>query len=60
MTISLWLQFFSFPAMVSPYKCSVLPLSQNQEFVPFVKQLCEYCVSMGNTTIPIVMTTMYN
>lgn len=35
------LQFFSFPATVAPYKCSVLPLSQNQEFVPFVKELCK-------------------
>ncbi|XP_053268743.1 glycine--tRNA ligase [Pleuronectes platessa] len=33
--------FFSFPATVAPYKCSVLPLSQNQEFVPFVKELSE-------------------
>uniref|UniRef100_A0A8C5QFE2 Glycine--tRNA ligase n=1 Tax=Leptobrachium leishanense TaxID=445787 RepID=A0A8C5QFE2_9ANUR len=31
--------YFSFPAIVAPYKCSVLPLSQNQEFVPFVKEL---------------------
>ncbi|KAF0028066.1 hypothetical protein F2P81_019153 [Scophthalmus maximus] len=33
--------YFSFPATVAPYKCSVLPLSQNQEFVPFVKELSE-------------------
>uniref|UniRef100_A0AAQ4NW42 Glycine--tRNA ligase n=1 Tax=Gasterosteus aculeatus aculeatus TaxID=481459 RepID=A0AAQ4NW42_GASAC len=33
--------YFSFPATVSPYKCSVLPLSQNQEFMPFVKELSE-------------------
>ncbi|XP_063063524.1 glycine--tRNA ligase [Engraulis encrasicolus] len=39
--------FFSFPAMVSPYKCSVLPLSQNQEFVPFVKQLSEAMTKNG-------------
>ncbi|XP_028934038.1 glycine--tRNA ligase [Ornithorhynchus anatinus] len=31
--------FFSFPAAVAPFKCSVLPLSQNQEFMPFVKEL---------------------
>lgn len=41
MTVSSLLQFFSFPATVAPYKCSVLPLSQNQEFVPFVRELCE-------------------
>lgn len=35
-------QYFSFPANVAPYKCSVLPLSSNQEFVPFVKELCKY------------------
>ncbi|XP_053569748.1 glycine--tRNA ligase [Bombina bombina] len=33
--------YFSFPATVAPYKCSVLPLSQNQEFMPFVKELCK-------------------
>lgn len=38
---SLLRQFFSFPATVAPYKCSVLPLSQNQEFVPFVRELCK-------------------
>lgn len=36
-----FLQYFSFPATVAPYKCSVLPLSQNQEFMPFVKELCK-------------------
>ncbi|XP_049421071.1 glycine--tRNA ligase [Epinephelus fuscoguttatus] len=33
--------YFSFPATVAPYKCSILPLSQNQEFMPFVQQLSE-------------------
>ncbi|KAM9337093.1 glycine--tRNA ligase-like [Symphorus nematophorus] len=33
--------YFSFPATVAPYKCSILPLSQNQEFTPFVHQLSE-------------------
>ncbi|CAH1238658.1 GARS [Branchiostoma lanceolatum] len=33
--------FFSLPAIVAPYKCSVLPLSGNEEFVPFVKQLSD-------------------
>ncbi|KAM7390428.1 hypothetical protein PAMA_008540 [Pampus argenteus] len=33
--------YFSFPATVTPYKCSILPLSQNQEFKPFVHQLSE-------------------
>ncbi|XP_061522163.1 glycine--tRNA ligase-like [Phycodurus eques] len=39
--------FFSFPAPVAPYKCSVLPLSQNQEFVPFVKELSEAMTRNG-------------
>ncbi|XP_037613104.1 glycine--tRNA ligase-like [Sebastes umbrosus] len=33
--------YFSFPATVAPYKCSVLPLSQNPEFMPFVRELSE-------------------
>ncbi|KAG8514704.1 Glycine--tRNA ligase, partial [Galemys pyrenaicus] len=39
--------FFSFPAVVAPFKCSVLPLSQNQEFVPFVKELSEALTRNG-------------
>ncbi|XP_078521406.1 glycine--tRNA ligase [Lissotriton helveticus] len=39
--------YFSFPAIVAPYKCSVLPLSQNQEFVPFVKELSEALTKHG-------------
>ncbi|KAL4695452.1 hypothetical protein H8959_000547, partial [Pygathrix nigripes] len=37
--------FFSFPAVVAPFKCSVLPLSQNQEFMPFRKALTRHGVS---------------
>lgn len=33
--------YFSLPAAVAPLKCSVLPLSGNAEFQPFVKQLCK-------------------
>ncbi|KAM4688513.1 glycine--tRNA ligase [Discoglossus pictus] len=39
--------YFSFPATVAPYKCSVLPLSQNQEFMPFVKELSEALTRNG-------------
>uniref|UniRef100_UPI0037E9880B glycine--tRNA ligase-like n=1 Tax=Semicossyphus pulcher TaxID=241346 RepID=UPI0037E9880B len=39
--------YFSFPATVAPYKCSILPLSQNQEFVPFVQQLSEAMTKNG-------------
>ncbi|PIO27814.1 hypothetical protein AB205_0015670 [Aquarana catesbeiana] len=42
-------QYFSFPAIVAPYKCSVLPLSQNQEFFPFVKELCKFSASEALT-----------
>lgn len=34
--------YLSLPPIVAPLKCSVLPLSGNNEFVPFVKQLCMY------------------
>lgn len=34
--------YFSLPAVVAPLKCSVLPLSGNAEFQPFVKQLCKF------------------
>ncbi|KAM9331674.1 glycine--tRNA ligase-like [Pholidichthys leucotaenia] len=39
--------YFSFPATVAPYKCYILPLSQNQEFVPFVLQLSEAMTRNG-------------
>nr|XP_033787639.1 glycine--tRNA ligase [Geotrypetes seraphini] len=39
--------YFSFPAIVAPYKCSVLPLSQNQEFMPFVRDLSEALTKNG-------------
>ncbi|XP_047193867.1 glycine--tRNA ligase-like [Hippoglossus stenolepis] len=41
--------YFSFPAPVAPYKCSILPLSQNQEFMPFVSQLSETMTKFGLT-----------
>ncbi|GJQ70276.1 Aats-gly [Trypoxylus dichotomus] len=31
--------YLSLPALVAPIKCSVLPLSSNPEFQPFIKQL---------------------
>nr|XP_006012413.2 PREDICTED: glycine--tRNA ligase [Latimeria chalumnae] len=39
--------YFSFPATVAPYKCSVLPLSQNAEFMPFVRELSEALTKNG-------------
>ena len=34
--------YFSLPPVVAPLKCSVLPLSRNTEFDPFVKKLCKF------------------
>ncbi|XP_076271127.1 glycine--tRNA ligase isoform X1 [Rhynchophorus ferrugineus] len=31
--------YLSLPALVAPLKCSILPLSSNTEFVPFIKRL---------------------
>lgn len=36
--------FFSLPSVISPLKCSVLPLSNNQEFAPFIKKICRISV----------------
>lgn len=36
--------YISLPAAVAPLKCSVLPLSNNVEFQPFVRQLCKYLI----------------
>lgn len=33
--------YLSLPAIVAPLKCSVLPLSGNIEFVPFIKKICK-------------------
>jgi glycyl-tRNA synthetase len=41
MAICFLFQWLSLPALVAPVKCSVLPLSKNKEFDPFVKTLCE-------------------
>lgn len=32
--------YLALPAVIAPLKCSVLPLSGNVEFVPFIKKLC--------------------
>lgn len=33
--------FFSLPSVIAPLKCSVLPLSNNQEFAPYIKKICK-------------------
>ena len=39
--------YLSLPALVSPFKCSVLPLSVNPEFEPFVRELSESLKQLG-------------
>ncbi|XP_043225391.1 glycine--tRNA ligase-like isoform X2 [Amphibalanus amphitrite] len=39
--------FFSLPPVVAPLKCSVLPLSGNSEFEPFVTQLSRELTTAG-------------
>ncbi|XP_034024851.1 glycine--tRNA ligase [Thalassophryne amazonica] len=39
--------YFTFPATVAPYKCSILPLSPNQIFMPFVRELSEAMTKNG-------------
>ena len=37
-------RYFTLPPVVAPLKCSVLPLSGNAEFTPFVKKLCKAAI----------------
>lgn len=37
--------YFSLPAFIAPLKCSVLPLSGNADFAPFVKKICMFNLS---------------
>lgn len=37
--------YFSLPSTVAPLKCSVLPLSNNQDFAPFIKKICKFVIS---------------
>jgi len=39
--------YFTFPAVVAPIKCSVLPLSNNEEFYPFVNDILAKLKSEG-------------
>ncbi|XP_011499121.1 PREDICTED: glycine--tRNA ligase [Ceratosolen solmsi marchali] len=34
-------RYFTLPPIVAPLKCSILPLSGNAEFIPFIKQLSQ-------------------
>ncbi|XP_077977998.1 glycine--tRNA ligase-like [Glandiceps talaboti] len=39
--------YFTLPALVSPLKCSVLPLSTNEQFKPLVQQLASNLLKVG-------------
>ncbi|XP_077966936.1 glycine--tRNA ligase-like [Styela clava] len=39
--------FFSLPPLISPYKCSLLPLSNKTEFDPFIRTLSELLTKLG-------------
>ncbi|XP_002739603.2 glycine--tRNA ligase-like [Saccoglossus kowalevskii] len=39
--------YFTLPAVISPVKCSVLPLSNNDQFKPLVKQLASNLSKLG-------------
>lgn len=43
--------YFSLPPVVAPLKCSVLPLSNNSEFVPFIKKICKFLSCIVNFLI---------
>lgn len=39
--------YFALPTLISPYKCSILPLSNNEEFKPFIKKLSALLTSLS-------------
>ncbi|CAM6000212.1 unnamed protein product, partial [Sphagnum balticum] len=39
--------FLSLPAIIAPYKCSVLPLSTNDEFKPLTKKISQMLTAAG-------------
>ncbi len=34
--------YLALPPVIAPYKCSVLPLSANDDFKPFIRKLCNW------------------
>ncbi|KAJ1524813.1 hypothetical protein ONE63_009684 [Megalurothrips usitatus] len=38
--------FFSLPPVVAPYKCSLLPLMNNPEFIPIIKKLSQDLIQL--------------
>lgn len=43
--------YLSIPAVVAPLKCSVLPLSGNAEFQPFVKKICKFAPNLSHRRV---------
>jgi len=39
--------YLALPAVIAPYKCSVLPLSNNESFAPLIKKLSHLLTSKG-------------
>jgi len=39
--------YLALPAVIAPYKCSVLPLSAHEDFKPFIKQLSTLLTNAG-------------
>lgn len=39
--------YLSLPAIIAPYKCSVLPLSSNDEFKPLIKSISKLLTNAG-------------
>ena len=39
--------YLALPPVITPYKCSVLPLSTNDEFKPFIKRLSSLLTNSG-------------
>ena len=56
--------YLALPSIIAPYKCSVLPLSKNEEFVPIVdkisKELTENDIAHKVTLIVKLITFHIN
>ncbi|CAF0851964.1 unnamed protein product [Adineta ricciae] len=39
--------YFTLPPLITPYKCVILPLSGNEEFKPYVKQISAILIQAG-------------
>ncbi len=44
--------------MIAPYKCVILPLSGNEEFKPFVKQMCMFDIFSILILIKLILAAL--